>query len=569
MEAEQQELRQESDASKQQRMQLRVAEREAQDLRRLQVVEAERARQAVQRAMEERQQTKQAEELARAEREAREREQRERAAMKKCLLLAPVFARVRETKLRKEAEERDANKLRQEQHRLQLAEREAQELRKLQAVEAERARQAEQRATEERQRRESETATLKEEQERAAETRAVEQKQRLDRLQETFSRKEQELQERLGQLQAEVVAQTELAARAAADAQARRNSVVRVQDELEQLQAQSAEFEAAAQGVMHYVWECNVGYGTWMEYAPEVNDRLEHCHREETCCEFRIRTQNYQIDFRLEQPRRQVNVGTGVEREIRRVPRARAEVVSLPAEWSLGSSDWRLVDDAARMPDIEAQMRASIQQGTTHGMGSLTVRRVMRVENRTLWEQYQRKRRIIGQQMQKGSPERLRHRTRFLSDVMGADRVKDEQRNEFLLWHGTKPPTADILAEWGFDEKKANMGGLYGAGSYFADASSKAHQYRGTRHLDYSDSTNDDGHHCMLLCRVTMGSPFLTQTTHTNERLPPDNPATPGKSHDSIFAQMGVANGGTQHHNEYVVFNSDQVYPECLIYYTV
>ena len=73
----------------------------------------------------------------------------------------------------------------------------------------------------------------------------------------------------------------------------------------------------------------------------------------------------------------------------------------------------------------------------------------------------------------------------------------------------------------------------------------------------------------MLLCRVIMGSPFLTDHTHNQQRLPPDNPQTPGAPHDSIFAETGVANGGGQLHNEYVVFNSDQVYPELLIYYTV
>ena len=105
------------------------------------------------------------------------------------------------------------------------------------------------------------------------------------------------------------------------------------------------------------------------------------------------------------------------------------------------------------------------------------------------------------------------------------------------------------------------MGGLYGAGNYFADASSKSHQY--------SKQTTPAGHHCMLLCRVTMGSPYLTNGTHSNERLPPDNPQTPGVPYDSIFAETGVAHGGGQLHNEYVVFKSDQVYPELLIYYTV
>ena len=32
----------------------------------------------------------------------------------------------------------------------------------------------------------------------------------------------------------------------------------------------------------------------------------------------------------------------------------------------------------------------------------------------------------------------------------------------------------------------------------------------------------------MLLCRVTMGHPYMTDHKHQNERLPPENPAMPG-----------------------------------------
>ena len=41
------------------------------------------------------------------------------------------------------------------------------------------------------------------------------------------------------------------------------------------------------------------------------------------------------------------------------------------------------------------------------------------------------------------------------------------------------------------------------------------------------------------------------------------------RKYDSIFAQSGVANNGSQMHNEYVVFNRDQVYPEYLVTFTV
>ena len=58
-------------------------------------------------------------------------------------------------------------------------------------------------------------------------------------------------------------------------------------------------------------------------------------------------------------------------------------------------------------------------------------------------------------------------------------------------------------------------------------------------------------------------------------RRPPLNEATPGLPYDSIFAEENVTvngrpgNGGKQFHNEYVVFNGAQVYPEYAVFYTL
>ena len=73
----------------------------------------------------------------------------------------------------------------------------------------------------------------------------------------------------------------------------------------------------------------------------------------------------------------------------------------------------------------------------------------------------------------------------------------------------------------------------------------------------------------MLVCRVVMGSPYCTSTVHNGQRRPLDNAATPGRPFDSIFAEHGVGRGGQQQHNEYVVFDRYQVYPEYIVRYTV
>ena len=104
------------------------------------------------------------------------------------------------------------------------------------------------------------------------------------------------------------------------------------------------------------------------------------------------------------------------------------------------------------------------------------------------------------------------------------------------------------------------LSGLYGKGSYFADAFCKANQY--------AEEPNAAGEHCVLYCRVTMGSPYMTRASHLHERRPPPNPATPGEPFDSIFAETRVANARQQTHNEFVVFRHDQVYPEYIVWYT-
>ena len=79
-----------------------------------------------------------------------------------------------------------------------------------------------------------------------------------------------------------------------------------------------------------------------------------------------------------------------------------------------------------------------------------------------------------------------------------------------------------------------------------------------------------------------MGSSFMTTRALNQSRRPPANPAfggpgggvgaqgrgVSGTPHDSIMAESGVANGGQQIHNEYVVFESRQVYPEFIIWYS-
>jgi hypothetical protein len=236
---------------------------------------------------------------------------------------------------------------------------------------------------------------------------------------------------------------------------------------------------------------------------------------------------------------------------------------------------------------------AKVTAATTaaQSMDRLRVHRVVRVENAPLFESYQRERTKICSRLQETRTAgrdvaRLSdHAPAWLAAKAGFPAVRDSDTNEFWLWHGTSPTidldnpdgtvqqhkTWEVLARHGFDERVGGdtNGGLYGKGIYLADASSKSHQY--------ARQTNADGHHCILSCRVTMGDPYMTPGALQGHRRPPNNPATPGLPYDSVFAQEDVTDNGLgrppgtpspQFHNEYVVFDRAQVYPEYIIWYT-
>ena len=97
----------------------------------------------------------------------------------------------------------------------------------------------------------------------------------------------------------------------------------------------------------------------------------------------------------------------------------------------------------------------------------------VRNENPTLWKTYVRRKADI--------PERHRgHNTSVTPlnpGIVGGHECLDAPTNEWYLFHGTSEDVAEIIAQNGFDERLANMGGLYGAGVYFAEEACKSHQY--------------------------------------------------------------------------------------------
>ena len=201
------------------------------------------------------------------------------------------------------------------------------------------------------------------------------------------------------------------------------------------------------------------------------------------------------------------------------------DLVNAPAYW-----DARLLMSAAptHRIDVTHEMKDSIlwlMQTTStphlHGIGRnshgkkferFVVRKVERIENHHLWRAYVLQRDAI----------RANDRARSMSVIppVATARFKspfgarmDIGSNEQLLFHGTKDGVAPQICERGFDERISALHGLYGAGNYFAESSSKSDQYvpPGTKNF-------------MFLCRVVLGTPFVTGEQYPSDmgiRRPP------------------------------------------------
>lgn len=75
---------------------------------------------------------------------------------------------------------------------------------------------------------------------------------------------------------------------------------------------------------------------------------------------------------------------------------------------------------------------------------------IQKVQNRRLWERYAHRRQEISEE-------------------------NNHQACERMLFHGS--PFINAIVQKGFDERHAYIGGMFGAGIYFAEHSSKSNQY--------------------------------------------------------------------------------------------
>eukprot|EP00928_Gymnodinium_smaydae_P044826 TRINITY_DN29918_c0_g1_i1.p1 TRINITY_DN29918_c0_g1~~TRINITY_DN29918_c0_g1_i1.p1 ORF type:complete len:568 (+),score=96.97 TRINITY_DN29918_c0_g1_i1:18-1721(+) len=128
----------------------------------------------------------------------------------------------------------------------------------------------------------------------------------------------------------------------------------------------------------------------------------------------------------------------------------------------------------------------------------------------------------------------------------------DQDICEVYLWHGTTPRTALGIMENGFRVDAENsVGKRFGAGGYFCEDPRKADRYAGHGEGVYKSC------YAMLLCRVVLGRQF-----HTQEYRSYDATWKARRRYDSTLAEPRG-----QSYREFVVFNSEQVYPEYALVY--
>jgi len=189
------------------------------------------------------------------------------------------------------------------------------------------------------------------------------------------------------------------------------------------------------------------------------------------------------------------------------------------------------------------------------------VERVYRIENKEHWCAYALNRRSTG--FWGASQQGNRHPTTIVStwrDWMKHRLHQDKGSNEVFLFHGTRPDLVNVIAESGLDERVCSLGGLFGAGIYLAENSSKSDEY----------CTPDVQGLCsMFLVRAVLGTPYEALEPRNNSRRPPCMPRADQRLYDSVIGVMKQTHPRAflEKYREFIVYDRNQVYPEFLIHF--
>lgn len=213
--------------------------------------------------------------------------------------------------------------------------------------------------------------------------------------------------------------------------------------------------------------------------------------------------------------------------------------------WNMPSSPGTILIDLApedkEYQAVDDELQNTIREHRDNGhaggvFNRYNVIKLQKVRNKKLWDRYCHRRREVAEENQ-------------------------DQPNERMLFHGS--PFISAIVHKGFDERHAYIGGMFGAGIYFAENSSKSNQYvygigGGTGCPIHKDRSCYICHRQLMMCRVTLGKSFLQFSAMKMAHAPP--------GHHSV---IGRPSAGGLSFPEYVVYRGEQAYPEYLITYQI
>lgn len=190
-----------------------------------------------------------------------------------------------------------------------------------------------------------------------------------------------------------------------------------------------------------------------------------------------------------------------------------------------------------------------------------TVLGVRRVENAKIWRKYALKKMLVKADIGSGDGDAARCDHHRVKTDLGAritfmgDDALDSSCNEWFLWHGTSAEGALRICDTDFQQRLAGSatGTLYGPGTYFAESITKADEYA---------KADDDDVHTVLLNRVVGG-----RVRYTDESSPDPVSLTEDVLHGEYHCVLGDREKCRGTYKEFVVFASDQVYPEFIVTY--
>ncbi|KAG8552326.1 hypothetical protein GDO81_004477 [Engystomops pustulosus] len=200
-----------------------------------------------------------------------------------------------------------------------------------------------------------------------------------------------------------------------------------------------------------------------------------------------------------------------------------------------------LSPDDKEFLSVDEEMQSTVREHRDGGhaggvFNRYNILKIQKVCNKKLWERYTHRRKEVTEE-------------------------NHNHANERMLFHGS--PFVNAIIHKGFDERHAYIGGMFGAGIYFAENSSKSNQYvygigGGTGCPIHKDRSCYVCHRQLLFCRVTLGKSFLQFSAMKMAHSPPGHHSVTGRPSVNGLALA-----------EYVIYRGEQAYPEYLITYQI